>query len=54
MRMEDPVIVAVFCFIVLLGLLLINVWVAVALAMVAVLGFFVTQGNAGLVFLVPL
>lgn len=51
--MDDPVIITVLCFTLLLALLFASIWVAMALAIVAVAGFFVTQGSAGLIPFVP-
>ena len=51
--MQDPIIITVVCFTLLLALLFASVWVAIALAIVATAGFFICQGNAGLIPFVP-
>jgi tripartite ATP-independent transporter DctM subunit len=51
--MDTPVIVAVITFILLLVFLLSSLWVAVGLALVAVLGFHIWLGNSGLTPFVP-
>jgi len=50
---EDPLILVIISFLALFALLAIGVHIAIALAMVGVIGFFVFQGSAGLAALVP-
>jgi tripartite ATP-independent transporter DctM subunit len=51
--MDEPVIIAVIAFMMLLVFLLSSLWVAVSLALVAVLGFHIWLGNSGLTPFVP-
>jgi len=51
--MDDPVIITVFCFALLLALMFAGIWVAISLALVAVVGYFVFVGNARLIPFVP-
>ena len=51
--MDDPIIITVFCFGLLLALIFTGVWVAVSLAIVAALGYVIFVGNVRLLAFVP-
>ena len=51
--MDNPILVTVFCFALLLALMFAGVWVAISLAIVAVVGYFVFVGNANLISFIP-
>lgn len=53
MTITDPIVLLVASFLILFTLMAIGVPIAISLAIVGVIGFFIYQGNAGLASLIP-
>ena len=51
--MSDPIVLAAVCFSLVLMLLATGLYIAVGLAIVGIVGFYISQGSAGLVGFIP-